>query len=454
MRYILLLVFLHAFQVKAQHTLSEENFMAIVKKYHPIARAAAVGVQIAEAEITSSRAAFDPTLTSNWARKDFDAIRYYDQRQAQLVIPTWYGVDFYAGKEQITGNRVNPSDTKGSISFVGFSVPLVQSLVFDKRRAALQRAQILKNLSETERKIAVNDLLSDALKAYWQWWQYHQLYQLMQTASDNAKARMNMIQTAYQLGERPAIDTTEALTQVQSFALKQNEIFTELAKAQLELSTFLWKENGEQYELPGDINPQTRIEPDSTSPDDFFSLVNNHPELVQYEYKTAVLKVEKKLKFQSLLPELKLKYNQTGFDFSKTVNAPWFENNYRFGVSFSMPLRLSEGRGDYKKVKLKLHQTNLETINKKVQIYNKIRQSFLYWQQGRQQIAIQEGLLTNIGLLQKGEETKFQNGESSVFLLNMRELKTIETRQKLIELKAKNQMALVELKWSAGIFSN
>jgi len=48
--------------------------------------------------------------------------------------------------------------------------------------------------------------------------------------------------------------------------------------------------------------------------------------------------------------------------------------------------------------------------------------------------------------------SRFFNGESSLFLINARELKTIETKQKLIELKSKNRKALVSLKWSAGLF--
>ena len=55
--------------------------------------------------------------------------------------------------------------------------------------------------------------------------------------------------------------------------------------------------------------------------------------------------------------------------------------------------------------------------------------------------------------LQKGEETRFVNGESTLFLLNAREQKTIESEQKLVELKAKVQKAAVNVKWAAGVLA-
>lgn len=56
-------------------------------------------------------------------------------------------------------------------------------------------------------------------------------------------------------------------------------------------------------------------------------------------------------------------------------------------------------------------------------------------------------------MLQKGEETRFLNGESSLFLINSREQKTLEAKQKWVELQAKNQKSLVDIKWSAGMLA-
>lgn len=87
-----------------------------------------------------------------------------------------------------------------------------------------------------------------------------------------------------------------------------------------------------------------------------------------------------------------------------------------------------------------------------MQIYTKVKAYYTDWQQTTAQLSLQNNLTANIAALQKGEETRL--GESSLFLVNARELKTIETMQKLIELKSKNRKALIALKWSAGLFAD
>jgi outer membrane protein TolC len=183
--------------------------------------------------------------------------------------------------------------------------------------------------------------------------------------------------------------------------------------------------------------------------------VQLHPELQQYRFKLEALQVEKRLKFQSLLPSVYLKYNQLNksHDLSKSFNTPWLENNYRYGLSVSVPLRLSEGRGEYRKAKLKIEQTELQQLNKQVSLQTKLRQYYNEWKQLREQINLQQRAIQSYAALQRGEEIKFTNGESSLFLVNSRELKTLEAQQKLIELQSKEQKAVASTLWAAGTLS-
>lgn len=440
---------------KAQQKVFTENeLISVVKTYHPVTKQAVLDVRIAEAGITSARSGFDPVFSVDNGKKIFDGTTYYNQRQMEVKIPTWYGIDLYAGKENITGSRINPEETKGALNYVGFSAPLLQNLVMDKRRAALRQANIFRNLSEVQQRIVLNDLLQEAVKTYWKWWEYDNVNRLMEAALSNAEKRFVMVKAAYQLGDRPAIDTLEALTQIQSFRIKQNEATTELIKSRLQLSAFLWTANEQQYDLPVDIIPQNWSNENTTALEAFLHAAATHPELMQYGFKMDALKIDRRLKFQYLLPEVNLKYNQIGSDLSKTVSNPWFRNNYRSGISLSIPLRLSEGRGEFRIATLKLDKTLLEQTNKQVQVTNKIRQYYTEWQQTSAQASLQSGLVANFVALQKGEEIRFANGESALFMINTRELKTIEAQQKLIEIQSKNRNALIDLKWSSGLFGN
>jgi outer membrane protein TolC len=305
------------------------------------------------------------------------------------------------------------------------------------------------------RRTAVNQLVADALQAYWNWWQHFNSVRLVDSSLSNAQKRFTMVKTAFILGDRPAIDTIEALAQVQTFALQKTEVEMQLQKSSIELSGFLWKEDNQSYQLSEEIVPAPKAMMD-ISIDDLLQKGNLHPELLTYKYKLNSLQIEKKLKFQSLLPDIDVKYQylSKGYNPTKNLGTSFFENNYRFALSFSMPLRLSEGRGEFQKAKLKIKQTSLQQLDKSTQIQNKIKQYFTEWQQTSKQLTTQQNIISNYFLLQTGEETRFFNGESSLFLVNSREQKTLEAKQKQIELQSKRYKAFTNLLWSAGVFGN
>lgn len=438
-------------KVQAQKIFGEQDLIAAVKKYHPIARQAGLEVRIANAALTASRGFFDPVASHSHNRKLFDGVTYYRQQWSQLQVPTWYGVDIVAGRETINGERLNPEKTKGTINYVGVSVPVLQHLLIDKRRAAVQQAKIGVQASAVERSAMMNDLLQQALAAYWQWWTQYQQLALVKEALQNSRQRLAMVKTAYSLGERPAIDTMEALSQVQLFQQKEIETFTLLTKSRLELSVYLWQEGNLPYELPEDVAPflSTQKEKETLLPE-LLQAVNTHPLVQAYHYQLKNLQVEKKLKFQLLLPQVNIKYNHVGREVSELTKQPFFQNNYQYGITMSVPLRLSEGRGAYRAAQLKIEQAQLKQADQLLQLQNKVKAYYTEWQQTGQQIELQQNYLSNLVALQRGEETKFRNGESSLFLINTREQKTIEGQQKLYELFLKNREAAINLQWAAG----
>lgn len=442
----------------AQQTISLKEFLGIVRRYHPVAKQAALGVEIAKADVTSARGAFDPRFENSISRKEFGGLLYYDHQVSEVKIPTWYGVNVVAGVESLNGQRTSTPDTKGNSSFIGFRVPVAKGLLMDGRRAALQQAKIFQNLSAQEQRAILNDLLYDAAKAYWNWWLQVQVQRLFEQAIQNAEQRFRMVKTAFQIGERPAIDTVEALAQLQTLQLRANEIQVDVTNFQLDANVFLWLENGDAYTLPQSVVPQATV-PALTQVMQMETLlqqVQSHPQLQQYSFKLKALQVEKRLKFQSLLPSVYLKYNQLNgsHNLQKVFSTPWLDNNYRYGVAVSLPLRLSEGRGEYRKAKLKIEQTKLKQLNKQITLETKLRQYYNEWKGLRTQIALQQQSMQSYTTLQRGEEVRFANGESSLFLVNAREIKTLEAQQKLLELQGKEQKAAASVLWVTGALDN
>lgn len=442
----------------AQQSLTLEQYLALVRKYHPVVKQALLGVEIAKAELTSSRAGFDPQFQNSISRKEFDGLLYYDHQISEVKVPTWYGIDVVAGVESLSGQRTSTPDTKGNTSYFGFSVPVAKGLLIDGRRAAVQQAKIFRELSVQQQRAVVNEVLFNAASAYWMWWQQYHVQALFNQAIKNAEQRYRLVKTAFQIGERPAIDTVEALAQLQSFQMKASELNLEMVNAQLEVSMFLWQDDGQPYLLPEAVTPGQGMpeQPRILELQTLLQEVRSHPELQQYRFKLDALQVEKRLKFQSLLPAVNLKYNQLNksHDLRKSFSTPWLENNFRYGMAVYLPLRFSEGRGEYRKAKLKIQQTELEQLNKQVLLQTKLQQYYNEWKALGSQIALQRQALQSYTILQKGEELKFANGESSLFLVNARELKTLEAQQKVIELQGKEQKAVAGSLFTAGTLAN
>ncbi len=437
------------------HILTKDDFINIVKQYHPIAKQADLQVERSKANVQQSRGAFDPELGTTLDRKTFDGKLYYSYFKPELTIPTWYGIDLKAGVEEIIGSRVSTESTLGQTSFIGVKVSAGQ-IFFDKRRAALRQAQAFQQQTAEERKLAINNVLYDGLAAYWNWVEKYCSYKIISSAVAVGEERLRFVKLEYEQGLRPAIDTIEAITQLQTFYFQENAMQLAFRNAGIELSNYLWLENNLPVEWTDNILPDTsefdraaNVIPDLSA---LIAAIEEHPKLRSINYKMDILEIEKKLKAQSLIPKLSLSGNllSKGYKYPDVVNMPLLENNHKVGLSFAMPLFLRDARGAYSAAKLKLLETDLDRNNTKLQIENKTRSYYNELLSVRQQLNIMMNTNNNFIKLYQGERIKFETGESSLFLLNSRQSKVLETAQKIIELKAKWQKAYVSLLWSSG----
>jgi outer membrane protein TolC len=463
-KYIIAFICIFATVATAQdtsNTLNAEQVLQLVRKFHPIAKQAIINIEKSKAEILLAKAAFDPIISNYVAKKTFDAINYYTYSAPEIRIPTWYGIEVSAGLENLSGQYYDPTETKGQTNYFGVSVPLAKNLVIDKRRAFLKQSKIFNTMAVVEQRAIINDLLLDAIETYWNWVKEYQTYLVVKNNVDVNIKRLELVRKSYKNGERPAIDTIEATAQLQSFQYQQNMKFLAFQNASLALSAFLWKDNDEPYYLPSMITPQigweneTNISKFSLGLNDLLQVAKeNHPDLMLYNYKLDVLAIDKKLKFQELLPKVDFRYNQLGKGYDvlrSATQSPLFENNFQYGLKFEMPLRISQGRSDYAKAKLKIRDTKLSQNQKLISVQVKVKSYYNEFETLKSQVALQSSNYNNYQQLVKAEEAKFFNGESSLFVINSRENKALEALEKLIEIKTKYFKTIYALQWSAGL---
>ena len=431
------------------------DFIHLVKQYHPVAKQADIAVEKADAALLSAKGNFDPAIAFDASRKTFDGKNYYFYTNPELNIPLPVG-NIKIGIENNGGDYITSEITKGKTSYLGLEIPLANGLLLDKRRAALQQAKLFRSQSEQERLLILNTLFLESYLAYWSWAASFQQYTAYTKFTEIANNRLRLIQIAVTQGDRAYMDTVEAYTQLQTYQLMQSEALLKLTNARLELSNYLWFENYKGYQLPDTYLPESLNLNDATTYQNAEELIAEstfqNPALKVYDFKLSSLEVERKLKRQSLLPYFSVKANLLNKDYYalKNLSTNFIQNNYRWGVDFKIPLLLREARGEYKKTQLKIKETNLELINKRQQTDNKIRSYYneLIALAGQMQTA--ESIFNNYQSLLRSEELKFGQGESSLFLVNSREIKVIELLQKRIELVLKWYKAKYSLESAAG----
>ncbi len=443
-------------QTNNQEIFTLDSFIQQIKKYHPIAKQASIQVDKAVAELLSAKGSFDPTIGLDASRKTFDGKNYYFYNNPELGIPLPVG-NIKTGIENNGGDFMSTEITKGKTSYLGVELPLGKGLLLDKRRAVLQQAKLYLSQSEQERLLMINNLLFDAYNTYWQWAGSYQQYILFSKFTEIANDRLRLVRIAFVNGDRAMMDTVEAFTQLQNYQLMQTDALVKWNNARLELSNFLWLDKDSSYQLPDKYLPESLQFTSNLNYQSADELVAQsfaqNPALKIYDFKLNSLEVERRLKFQSLLPYFSVKANLLNKDYYalKNVSTNFIQNNYKWGVDFKIPIFLREARGDYRKAQLKIRETNLELINKRQETTNKIRSYFNDFAALSQQLQTIQSMYGNYRALLRNEELKFTQGESSLFLVNSRETKVIELLQKQIELQIKFYKARYAMEWAAGL---
>jgi len=442
----------------AARALSPAGLRAIVRAYHPVVRIAELRVDQADANTLAARGAFDPLANAGLDRKSFDGKLYYSYAAGEISIPTWYGLELKTGIEEVVGTRVNPESTLGTTSYTGVKWNAT-SVILDTRRAVLRQARALQAASLADQQNAANDVQFEALAAYWSWVEAHATLRIVDEAVRITRERLGFVGLEFEGGARPAIDTTEALALLQTFQADRADAALDVQNAGLNLSRFLWTERGEPAGWDESIVPDAQslalVTPalDLPTLGELLAAVPDHPKLRSIGLKINVLQTDQLLKQQYLLPKVSLYAGglSGGYFRANEMTAPMLQNNHKVALDFSLPLALREARGGFRAARLKVQEAVVTQDSTAQNIEVKIRSYFNEVVGLEAQIAATEAAFISYQRLASGERIRYEAGESTLFLINAREVKLIETQRKLVSLRAKWQKSRAGVLWAAGV---
>lgn len=453
-KFILFLILVLSQGVNAQEIdtlrLDFQEYIAIVKKYHPLVKQAGLLVQEGDFKLMKSRGAFDPKIESDISEKNYKSAEYYNLFGAAFKIPTYYGLELNAKYEKNSGKYLNPQNTvpEEGLYSAGISLDVTNGIFLSERMAALKQAKIYREQSQLKRDLMAAEILYSASTAYFEWYATYQKLSLYQEFLDNAQFRLRSVKTSFRAGDKPAVDTLEANITFKNREIQLQQAELEFLKASFKLSNYLWTENNIPLEITPEVKPienlfekvnEIWLESEVAALEN----IQQNPKIQFLEYDVDIKEVEKRLRANRLLPNIGLSYN-----FLTNQPEYWQRLNtedYKFGFKFSLPIFMRKERGDLQLAKLELENSKYELVNANQEIQNKLRTLQNEIISYRNQRFKMNTLVADYATLVAAEQRKFDLGDSSLFLVNSRENSFISAKMKEIEIISKYLKSQAEL---------
>ncbi|MFT4834166.1 MAG: outer membrane protein TolC [Flavobacteriaceae bacterium] len=438
------------------------DLVEMAKMYHPILKQADLQNQLADAQLLQARGSFDPKLQSSYDAKQFKDKTYYDKFYNVLKVPLWFPLDPKIEVYRNEGEYLSPESYVGPTTdywqvSTGVSLPIGKGLFIDERRAMVKQAKLYGNLAEAERVKIANKMLLNINKAYWAWFHAYTKYELVWQSKDIAEEIFRRVKLDYTFGEVAVIDTIQAKITFQTRQADFENATLDLQQARLGLSIHLWQKDDTPLELGENVIPSREnnigvIPNDSTITDLVEWARTNHPEILKITTKQQQLDVEQRLNIENLKPELNLSYSLVDAPFSRDgVQSPEWQENYKIGMDFSIPILLRKERGKIQKTRVYQESMSFDLNQTRQEVITGVQSSYAELKTNERLTSQYLEISENYNRLFEAEVFNLENGESDLFKLNIQQDKYIDSMIKYLDVLVKFEKLKAELPYSVGL---
>jgi outer membrane protein TolC len=430
------------------------TFLQHVKENHPVALVASNDIEKSSNFIRMSKGAFDPALFGGIDQKYYDGTTYYSTITSGIKIPTRIGWNLKVMGDWNKGQYLDDHQIvpDGGLTYLGIEVPIGRGMFTDDQRTQIKRALVSYDQSVTQRQLILNDLLYEAGQQFINWQEQQAQLELAQEVYALAEIRLSQVKISSELGDRADIDTVEAYTQFYSRKIELNQRELNVKNARIQIENYLWEQGMIPLTLDNLVTATSLI---LVEPEKLLNETDTirHPILNIYDLKIMDLELERKLKIEQLKPQFNLNYNllQTPSDL---ISMNYTFTNYKWGATFYMPILLRKERSALAITKLKIENTQIEMTQKQRDLFTKQKQIQNEWITLVSQTTDSDVIADGFKSLSIAETALFEQGESSLFLVNARELGYISSKSKYIEFLSKTNKSALSAKYILGQLGN
>lgn len=338
----------------------------------------------------------------------------------------------------------------------GLSLPLLRDRSVDTRRADLRTTDIGVTIAAQAVAKARLSYFKDALKQYWDWVAAGRQLAVAHALLALAERRDTDLQTAVGLGQLAPVERTDNMRVIFQRRAAVVSAQRVVEATSINLSLYFRGLDGAPRRPPADRLPERLPEPTPLTPEDETRAIEEalvrRPEVLGLRSKRGQQEVETSLAGNALLPSLNL-----FADVSRDYGEGSFTrrgNELAAGLFFELPMQRRKASGKLAQARAKLAMIDAELRFAQDRVRNEVQDAASAVRAAYASVDLVRQELTLARELESLERDRFQLGDSTQFLVNLRELNTADAAFREVKALADYQKALADFEAASGRLSD
>lgn len=425
-------------------------------RYYPPLLVAASEQEIADGEVLAALGKFDLQMRASF---DSDQLGYYQNERfsSRLEQPLQtMGATVYGGWRVGEGSFA-PYDGKldtrsGGEWSSGLKLPLLRGREIDPKRADLRKAEmgrLLARLTVDQQRLVIG---LQAARSYWEWVAAVGRLRLARQLLEVATSRDQLLRDSAEAGQVARIEVTEnarVILQRQSILVSAER---GVQQAAIGLSLYFRDGAGEPVlvatdRAPGGFPGMEGIQPGGVD-QGIAAALQARPDLARFGAVQSQLEVDRKLAINDRKPAVDLFAGFTAETGQGVVRRG--PREVKAGIAFELPFQRRAATGKLAITEAKLKQVDNRQRFLRDQIAAEVRDAASALAAAYYQAGLVRDEVRVARQLEEAERDRFQLGDSTLFLVNLREQATADAV--LREISAQNEYfkAQALYRWTVG----
>lgn len=418
------------------------DLLARVEKSYPPLLAALQDREAAEGDLISAMGRFD---TNFRVRFDTDQFGFYGNERGDIGLeqatPHW-GTTFFGGWRVGEGNFATYDgklETRNLGEFRGgMRMPLLRDRSIDSRRSDVRKADLnrrVASLSIDQQKLVI---AQTATRRYWDWLAAGRRYDVARQLLDLAMKRNDILKDGVKLGQLPAIEVAENERAILQRRSQIVEAERALQQASIDLSLFYRDDAGsplmpQPAQLPAGF-PQMAALTADTLKQDIETALSRRPEIERLIVQRQQTQVDSQLAKNQLLPNLDVLLTFTQEAGAGAVKRG--PSELRATLQFDLPLQRRNAEGRLRTAEARISQLNQRERFTKEQVVAEVQDAISAVQTAYRRSKLITEEVKVARQLEDAERSRFDLGDSTLFLVNLREQATFDAEVREVAAQA------------------